>query len=303
MEDDSRQDSDGRRRISTPEHWNSPEIALLLALLGLSLAVVPFRGLSWYSAAFLVCAITVVEVIMVTRLSPLLRSLTSRIASLPLLPLGVLVLVAAGVAVGWQLATSDAGAGVPPPGSVVNAQSGEVLPPQPPIQPDEMNPGSQIEGGDIFRICIPAAEPSCPYDLGEKAIYARRSDMIRFKLRLHEPAGASINFLKIVAGDSPTKQGMEVHVFLEWPTVKSADDTFTSIHAAAKLRIPAGGVHELEYVPGSSTLSDAVGDRLARLPDGIMDNYILLKNIGAPKGCWDCDLDYVRFVEFTARVR
>jgi len=94
-----------------------------------------------------------------------------------------------------------------------------------------------------------------------------------------------------------------MHVSLEWPLVKSSDDSFDSIHAATKLHIPTEGDHELEYVPGSSTLSDAVGDRLARLPDGVMDGRLLLKNVGAPKRCWDCDLDYIRFVEFTARVR
>lgn len=68
------------------------------------------------------------------------------------------------------------------------------------------------------------------------------------------------------------------------------------------LRITSAGRRSLSYVSGSAALYSRE-DFLTRLPDDIIESGgLVLKNVGSPPGCWNCDLDTIRFVEFSARV-
>jgi hypothetical protein len=81
------------------------------------------------------------------------------------------------------------------------------------------------------------------------------------------------------------------------------EHTFMSAQAdPAVAHITSAGRHSLEYVRGSAALYSREG-RIARLPDDIIrSGGLILKNVGSPPGCWDCDLHSIRFIEFSARV-
>lgn len=196
-------------------------------------------------------------------------------------------------------------ADVPPRGSVIDAQTGEI------VDADSVRPrpdSSGVEWGDIFRACNLTTK-ACELEGfrgGTETVGARRGDVIDFRVRLHEPYGEPVSLLRLGASSSIEGQHAKVWLYLEWPSRRddlTGELGLESRHDIADLRVPENS--RLTYMPGTTVIYDSPGEEslLARLPDGIMDpGGIKLKDVGAPRNCWNCDLEYVRYVDFKAKV-
>lgn len=231
---------------------------------------------------------------------------------------GLIVVAAAGLVVtvtkaGDSATPTDVASGgpepssVPPAGSIVDAATGQVLDGVTVERPAMEN--GQIEGGDILRPCNLTATPDCPYNKRDGVVQARRGDRIRFRLRLHDPLADPVDYVKLHFSASQEGRDLAGGIWIEWPNPVTADSSFESIYDSAALRLPDDSPYDLAYVPGSTTLqeSDAygAGRTMAALPDGIMGGgagSVILKEVGSPPDCWDCDLESIRFVEFDADV-
>lgn len=227
----------------------------------------------------------------------------------------VAILTATGIAViaaAVVIATVTGGSdhhGVPSNGSVVDAATGKTYPsgssaPKPSV------PSGQVEAGRILWACASSTSKPCLFDAHKTEISARRGSSVGFLLRLHNPAPPRVSLLRVSMSATPSPGTLRVSALLEWPTIRGANHalTFDFGNATTKIRVPKG-VRRLVYAPGSTLLlSPAVegggpGKVLARLPDGIFSpGGIKLMNVGPPRGCWDCDLEYTRYVEFSARL-
>jgi hypothetical protein len=213
-----------------------------------------------------------------------------------LLPAGLLLVLATITGLDQSRSTAM----LPAPGSIVDAANGEIVPrllTRVPRQP------AQIAGGHIFRACDLSAEARCSYPLDRWKLAARPGDLIQFKFRLHNPGPAPLPYATfVVSWSGSSLADVLVQLEAEWPLRRGHAAMPPSISPVG-IDLPGhGGFQGLAYVPGSAVLLDQHNGFLGRLPDGLMENGIALADIGAPASCFYCDLKYVRFVSFRARV-
>lgn len=196
---------------------------------------------------------------------------------------------------------------LPERGSIVDAQSGEVSPPN---SVEATIPSTSIEGGDIFRACVLAASGACrgnEFARANEPTTVDRGDIVRFAMRLHNPNPLPVSLLRIAA--NVDIEGASGIAHLTWESPRAASDSVRKLDFdfdgdSAKIQFVDGQHLRLEPIPGSAKLwtSEEPKRLLANLPDGIMDaGGIKLSNVGPPKDCWDCDLEYMRVIRWDMR--
>jgi hypothetical protein len=193
----------------------------------------------------------------------------------------------------------------PASGVTLDASKGAPLPPQPKTRPT--SPIGSIEGGDIFRVCDLDRTPVCHWALGNSVVIAGAGDHLRFRLRLHDPNAQGVPFVKVqVVAGTPVDGLTEVQALVEWPTPRGATNPIESVSDIAAVRLPENTL--LVYRRSSTVLlglpppSGGSGRVLGRFADTILTDGVGLRNVGSPPGCWDCDLAFVREIQFDATV-
>lgn len=219
------------------------------------------------------------------------------------------------------------GASIPPEGSVINAQTGEVVD-HPRVTASHMP--AQLEFGGIFRACDLSSKASCGSGhSGLTPLKVKVGDIVAFRVTLNDGFSVPINYLKLVAyafpvtvvtdarsrpkklAVSPTE--LEVWMSVKWPERLGAQEIVNEpglIHGHEygerglhiHLKLPRAGHYSLAYIPGSTTLINDETKFFHYLPDGILRTGIDLENIGPPRSCFWCAQQYIRYVYFHLRV-
>jgi hypothetical protein len=192
-----------------------------------------------------------------------------------------------------------------PIGWAVDAQTGE--PVSPASLPKQLGrDGGQLGGGDVFWSCVNASTP-CRIPKRGQPTYASAGDRLLMRLRLHDPSSEALAKVRVWISIRTGGDSTALTANMEWPT--TTPNRFGSTSATTTVRFRDGKPHGLAYVPRSAMLYDSSqeagpeGRLIARLPEGLMSyGGIILTDVGPPRGCWDCDLAYVRYVVFNMRV-
>lgn len=193
---------------------------------------------------------------------------------------------------------------LPPPGSKVNARTGEVET----AAIDRAVPdGVRIEGGSILRVCNLPSDYPCFLEGSQPPIPARAGDTIEFRVRLSNPSvkplpKVNVGILWDRSSDHP-KQWL-VSAFVGW----NAPGELNPIKGTnmVKLLFPTR-INKLTYIHGSTELLDGDGKFVGRLPNGIIvrkGNFGLwLNELGPPLSCPTCNPErYKRYISFMAEV-
>ena len=194
---------------------------------------------------------------------------------------------------------------IPPRGSIVDARTGEAFAPQL-VRPRADSRGLAWE--HVFWACDRSAEDCDSPQLAYRGtpMEASPGDTIDFRIRLYDPRGEPVSVLRLAATPNPALEGASVRLSIEWPVKGRSEREGLGLEthrAAVSLRLPPQA--SLVYDEGSTMLYGAAGEEVvvARLPEGIMDPPgIKLRNVGAPGDCWNCSLEFVRYVGFEATV-
>jgi hypothetical protein len=274
------------------------EVSSGLGILGLALGLVSALGVHGVPVVGISVLVAIVlTALLSVGLGPLSRLLTILEGVRPVviwLSAGVLLIVG-GVVVGFAWSGSS-GDSPPPDGSVVDARTGEVLKPEPIRRPMPGSSGGQIEGGNITRACNLTVDSRCLFG---DPVEARQGDRLLVRIRLYDPNNSPLNYVKVQSTIGPPERGTAaVSVRLEWPTAVD-DPAFEGTGDDTKVAVGPNPDRRLRFVRGSAELLNGASELLARLPDALVSTGgTVLKNVGSPIGCIDCDLDYVRFVQF-----
>lgn len=91
---------------------------------------------------------------------------------------------------------NDQASAIPPPGTVINAQTG-----QPAVNVQRSTPQiAQLGFGNIFRACDRTVEHPCRYDADQGPIEAKPGDLLEFGIRLHNGNDASVPYANLTVG-------------------------------------------------------------------------------------------------------
>jgi hypothetical protein len=225
----------------------------------------------------------------------------------------LIVLVVAGAAYLAEGAiTKGGGQAVPSPGTIIDAQTGE-----PVSHVQRSTPQlAQIGAGTIFRACDRTREHPCRYEPDQGPIKANPGDLIELGVRLHDGNDASVPYarftVEIWGGNGTTterdadgavtekrRDPLSAVLKIEYRTGTSHE----GIEESVEIDVPkSSGYTSLNYVPGSTILTDRHNQPISRLPDGIMDSGLALADVGSPSSCYFCDIRYTRLIFFLARV-
>ena len=217
------------------------------------------------------------------------------------------------------LSPSQGGSSLPPEGSVVNAETGKValrVTPEPLRGTvDPLDGGPSLAARDV-RTEIHYGKPSSS---GQRPpIRANVGDVIEFSLVLHDGSSIPIPYLKLattwepVVTQSPSDE-LTVGISIRWPVPREEQrENYGGLPSAREpilprvdpihIRLPKVGLYRLDYIHGSGRLFTGDGRMLGRLPDGITHYGIALQDVGQPASCFWCATQYVRYVNFEARV-
>jgi hypothetical protein len=189
-------------------------------------------------------------------------------------------------------------------GSAVNAISGEV----------EDNPAiaaptnaAYIDGGDDLRVCNLSTEPQCVFRSPPRPMIVHNDDVLWFKILLHNSGWRPVPYAKFFVEAGPhigvKLPGIGVSLEIAWPRTNSLNEAERPDITVVALRPYMSGVTpSLHYISGSTVLEGLHDQLITRLPDGIMGPAgIALTDIGAPASCFECNMQYVRFIAFRAR--
>ena len=220
--------------------------------------------------------------------------------------LAVAVVVVA-VAVAVVLIATDGGhkrtgRALPVFGSVVDAADGKVVSTSLPDRPAPTE--GQMEGGSIAGVC-PVQPGACAHPGRGQPLVARVGELLVFSVRLHDPTDAPVPEIKLEAFAQHNPHNVEVRIDTEYPTRSKRNGLESSPADPVVVSFRDGKTHSLTVVPGSTTLYDGSepDHMVGRLPDGIFGaGGITLTNVGAPRSCFDCDRNYIRYVFFEMRV-
>jgi hypothetical protein len=219
--------------------------------------------------------------------------------------IGAAVLLAL-VAIPVVLVSTDSGGtaqAVPPPGSVVDASNGKVVSASLPSSPRETE--GAIEGGHLVTGCL-WGSGSCLYPLKGQPVVAGAGQVVRFNIRLHDTTAAPVAEVKLEAYERRDAADVAISVTAEFPGggTEQGGRAWASSQPVV-VRFRDAKPHTLSIVRGSTALYDASATprMLGRLPEGVFGaGGITLTNVGAPRSCWDCDRNYIRYVFFEMRV-
>jgi hypothetical protein len=216
------------------------------------------------------------------------------------------VLLFALIGISWAPWSSSSST-IPPLGSVVDAQTGQVVP-HPKVTPT-LNMTGEIGGGPILLPCD-LAIPNCHFAKG--ILVAKVGDTIEFSLKLHNGNNGDVAYAKLEASRGPASQGnkvpskeLDLNMTIRWPIGENQVEEVGGHggeRPVARLQLPESGLYNFQYIPGSTELLNQEATLRHHLPDGIMDYGIALTNIGQPVNCFYCDVQYVRFVNFRAKI-
>jgi hypothetical protein len=204
--------------------------------------------------------------------------------------LAAVVLLVGGVAVGRAWPGGD---DVPADGAVIDTRTGREhdAPTQPPP-----GPAVGIAFGQIMKSCNLTVDARC---LFARRTTARVGDRIRVRVRLHNPGPAPVPYARVHLGiGNPDPNGTAtVDASIEWPT-RSPQRPLEFGGDTTRLDLGADGPRRLRFVEGTAELLDRTTRRLTLLPNAIVaPGGTALTNVGAPRGCTGCDLEYVRYVQ------
>jgi len=211
---------------------------------------------------------------------------------------GIATLLVVGLGIGaWRLDQSSEAAPPPPLGSVIDASSGKLYSPHPIAE--LVTPIGGLDTNATFLTpCDPGLAPCVN---GAKDIAVRPGDTMTIRLFLTTNYEAPISWLKLLVEWEPSKDDLDAQAIWLTPQKQSSYGNGYEMQLTDQ-RLN----HHLDYVPGSTRLStvsqESEGKLLARLPDGIMANGIVLTNVGPPAGCAGCIDEYSRVVTFKARM-
>lgn len=183
-----------------------------------------------------------------------------------------------------------------PQGTVVDARNGRIV-----EHPDLRNdpPGSPgVAGGDMLRVCN---DSTGECDLS-KWVAARPGDQIRFRFRIHNPMRKPLPYAKFFAHSGMAEgkhRNISLNIEIRWPALDYTGQFMNSNSVSVRSLPSSKKLTRLRYVPKFAILANKKGEKMTTLPDGITDGGIALANIGSPPDCYVCDLEYVRYVEFS----
>lgn len=239
------------------------------------------------------------------------RSIADRLRLRRTLPVVALLATACVAVVAWA-PWSSSQAVVPPDGAIVNAQTGgwSMHAPKTPAElPAEIS-GSYTNG---IRGCDLTTEHPCHFDaVPKRPLDIHAGDELEFIANLYVLHSA-IPYVKIGAGmDWLGKKGvlskrMDVFVFANWSSVGEFDTGTPRLRETTEgsvyLETATEGQYNLRYIPGSTVLFYRNAHFFQRLPDGIYEGGIALRDLGPPPtACATCAMEYVRYVGFRTRV-
>src|ERR1700677_1311190 len=246
----------------------------------------------------------------------------------PLSTLLALVVVAGIVVAAWA-PWSSARKPIPPTGAIVNAQTGawSMTAPKTPVE----FPTGIAEGGSV-EVCDLSSDPKCRR-VQRTGFYmplkVRLGNTLAFAFQLNNGYTDAIPYLSLDASAEHTRlsrpsrlrvpknvsealrrtgewSDLTMDVSVEWPSSgRLGSGPFTTRQAhieGAFMHVTSPGSYALHYLPGTSTLQYKHPHFFHYLPNGIMGPGIALQDLGEPADCYPCDIKYIRWVYFKARV-
>jgi hypothetical protein len=239
--------------------------------------------------------------------------------------LATTLLVLAGIVL---LVRADRSTSIPPEGSVINADTGDIVN-HPQVVASPLP--AQLAFGSIFRACDLSAKSSCGGGhVGPTPIKVKVGDIVAFRVELNDGFSKPIHYLKLIGFShkrvlvtdartrpektEPSQMELGVNISIKWPEVLGEHEIVNEPgllghrtsgappNEAIYLQLPHPGHYRLVYIPGSTTLVDKETHFFHPLPDGIMGNGIELEDVGPPPSCFWCAQQYIRYVYFHTRV-
>lgn len=195
---------------------------------------------------------------------------------------------------------------IPPEGAIVNAEDGAVS-----LHATAKPPNASVGlgGGQIMLACIVTPHPPCHYAASLKV---RAGDTVKFSLALGETREQLIPYLKLETETigSPLRivadeaiDALTVSLSIEWPRIPHEPEIPDFALTSTRLQFPSKGPYVLSYVSGSTELLTENGHLLHLLPNGILEKEgVALQDVGTPPGCFRCENQYRRYVDFRAKV-
>lgn len=195
---------------------------------------------------------------------------------------------------------------VPPEGAVVNAENGAVLmhatikPTRTPVE---------LAQGQLMLACIVSSSIPCHY---ASTLKVHVGDIIKFSVMLVETQDQLIPYLKLttesvglprqISIEEPINE-LSFRLSVHWPyALEEGSHIQDFLETSTQLQFPNSKAYRLSYIPSSTQLLAESGHLVHDLPNGIMENGIALQDVGSPPGCLDCELQYLRYVNFKAKV-
>lgn len=197
----------------------------------------------------------------------------------------------------WGLAALRGSASaIPPPGSIVDATNGKVYPPQASGRLAVASAAS-LDTENMVRFCDPAITHPCAF-LGvlSEPSTARVDDRLNFRLYLRNPDATPISLLKLRVFWEEARKA--IFVELKWLGVATKRTHSFERELAGRpepmsekfgFHVTFTGAYgnSLAYIPGTTAIytapQEGVGNKIARLPDGIMDTGIAISEVEAPR--------------------
>ncbi len=198
------------------------------------------------------------------------------------------------------------GTDVPPPGTIVNATTGQVVE----KVVNRTTPRFVQITADLSA-CDLTVTPTCGYVEAGARLRVHIGDIVEFSLRLFDPSNQPVPYLYMYTEEtsgtvarykdgpiiSRSYGGLKMNV--HWPTRYGDHREEPASRGPVEIVYPrAAGGTDLTYILGSTVLFDQKGRVLAHLPDGIMEAGIALTDVGAPPSCSYCESEYTRYVNF-----
>jgi hypothetical protein len=194
---------------------------------------------------------------------------------------------------------------VPPQGAIVNAENGAVslhttiIPTSTPVG---------LDGGQFMLACIVTPNGPCHY---APTLKVHIGNILRFSVELGETREQLIPYLKLhteqigsprqISRDEPINE-LTLSLSIQWPRIPHAPDAANFQTTSTKFQFPNSKAYTLSYIPGTTELLTENGYLLHYLPNGIMGYGIALQDVGSPPGCFRCESQYRRYVNFRAKV-
>jgi hypothetical protein len=198
---------------------------------------------------------------------------------------------------------------IPPPGTIVNATTGQVV-----ERVVNRTTPRFVQVTTELSACDLTTTSTCGYVNEGERLTVHIGDIVEFSLSLFDPSNQPVPYLHMYTEDttgetvrrvngpiiSRTYDGLRMNV--HWPTRESSRGESASTEPVEIIYPKAAKGTDLTYILGSTVLFDQKGRVLAHLPDSIMEAGIALTDVGAPPSCSYCESEYERYVNFKVQV-